>query len=111
DYSFTINDGSGPATIFVDKDTLIDVRQYSTGQDLVIIGFSGQFDPSPPYTEGYQVMPRRQSDIFIPDVTPPHVGDTEPIPGATNVSLYANVSAQFSEPMDASTITSASFLL
>lgn len=111
DYTFTIDDGSGPATVYVDRDTLIDLRTYSTGQELVIIGFSSQFDPSPPYTSGYQLQPRHQADVFIPDNLPPHVIDSEPVPGATNVSLYSDVSVQFDEPMDASTVTTATFIL
>jgi hypothetical protein len=41
------------------------------------------------------------------DNTPPTVVSTSPVDGATNVAVNATVTATFSEPMDAATITAA----
>lgn len=45
------------------------------------------------------------------DTTPPTVSSTTPANGATLVSLSSNVTAEFSEDMDSTTITSATFTL
>ena len=45
------------------------------------------------------------------DTTPPTVGSTTPASGATNVSTGTSVTATFSEPLDASTVTGTSFTL
>lgn len=45
------------------------------------------------------------------DVTPPTVLSTVPVNLATNVSVSANITANFSEAMNAATITAASFTL
>jgi hypothetical protein len=42
-----------------------------------------------------------------PDTTPPTVTTTSPLDGATNVAINTTVTATFSEPMDAATITAA----
>src|SRR5207237_5369916 len=44
-----------------------------------------------------------------PDTTPPSVIATAPAAGATGVSLAANVSATFSEPMNSATLTPQTF--
>ena len=49
--------------------------------------------------------------ITVPDVTPPTVSSTTPLAGATGIRLTSNVSAVFSEPMDAATITTATLFL
>ena len=46
-----------------------------------------------------------------PDTTPPTLSGVAPMDGVTNVALDANVGANFSEAMSASTITGASFTL
>ena len=45
------------------------------------------------------------------DTTPPTVTSTTPAPNATNVSTSASVTATFSEPLDASSVTGANFTL
>ena len=40
-----------------------------------------------------------------PDVTPPTVSSTSPVNNATTVSVAANISAVFNEPLDATTVT------
>jgi len=44
-----------------------------------------------------------------PDTTPPTVTITSPVHGATDVAVNAAVTATFDEPMDAATLTSATF--
>jgi methionine-rich copper-binding protein CopC len=45
------------------------------------------------------------------DTTPPTVTSTSPVNGATNVAIYARVSATFSEAMNSSTVTDSTFTL
>jgi hypothetical protein len=47
----------------------------------------------------------------VPDVTPPTVTAQSPGPGATGVAMNATVTATFSEVLDPSTVTSATFEL
>lgn len=51
------------------------------------------------------------SAITIPDVTPPTVTSATPAAGATGIATNATISVTFSEPMDVSTINSATFFL
>lgn len=101
DLPVTLNDGSGDVTVFVDKDTFIDMRGFVSGQQIRVIGFSGA------HTTGTQVMPRYQTDII--DLRPPTVTGTVPLDGATDVSLYKPISATFSRDMDPASITDTSF--
>ncbi len=102
DFSITINDGSGPVTVFIDRDTLIDMRDYTSGMQMRVIGFSGNYFTA-------QVMPRYQSDII--DLRPPTVVTTTPTDGAVDVNLYYPQTATFNKPMDADTLTNTTFLL
>jgi len=45
------------------------------------------------------------------DVTPPTVTSTSPMAGATGFVRTANITATFSEPMDAASVTSSTFVL
>ncbi len=58
-YSFLVNDGSGPAYIWVDSDTGVDVCTMGiTNTDYVrVVGFSTQFDNL------YEIKPRRPADV------------------------------------------------
>jgi len=47
----------------------------------------------------------------VPDTTPPTVTSTVPIDKAVNVLLNSKITATFSEPMNSSTITTATFML
>jgi hypothetical protein len=51
------------------------------------------------------------SDSFTVDTTAPTITSRDPASGATGVSINKTVTATFSEAMDASTITAASFTL
>src|SRR3990167_6354264 len=46
-----------------------------------------------------------------PDTTPPTVISTSPVNGATNVAINSAITATFSERMDASTITTVTFIV
>jgi uncharacterized protein YdeI (BOF family) len=104
DWSFTLNDGSGPVMVFVDKDTHIDMRAYTSPTPMTVIGFSGNYNAP-------QIMPRYQTDIIVPDNTPPLVTGTVPISDAAGVDLYRSISATFNEALNASTVNSSTFTL
>jgi hypothetical protein len=57
-----INDGSGPCNLRIDSDTDIDGQPTPAGK-IDIIGIVNQFDFALPYTDGYQLLPRRIADI------------------------------------------------
>ena len=57
-WTFTINDGSGQVAVFVDKDTQIDMRSYTSPAEMTVVGFSGNYNAP-------QIMPRMQSDIVV----------------------------------------------
>ena len=90
-FSFTINDGSGPVTVYVYKLTGIDMRSYTSGQRLRIIGISNAYNTP-------QIQPRVQADVI--DLTPPVVSSTIPSTGASDVSPHKPISATFNKPMD-----------
>ncbi len=92
-WSFTLNDGTGPMTVFVDKDTAIDMSGYTSPTVLTVRGFSGNYN-------GAQLMPRFQADIFA-DTTAPQVVSVMPAPGATDVPMTVAPSATFNEGMQA----------
>ncbi len=58
-YSFSVDDGSGAATIYVDRDTGVDVcaMGVQNGDTLVVAGFSTEFDGN------YQLKPRFPADV------------------------------------------------
>ncbi|HOU13610.1 MAG TPA: Ig-like domain-containing protein [Anaerolineae bacterium] len=103
DFTIYANDGSGAVQVFVDKDTRIDLRGYTSGQQLTIIGFVGNYNGT------RQIMPRYQSDIW--DMLPPEVTATYPAAGATDVYPYFPITATFSKALDAATVTTATFTL
>ena len=76
--SFTVDDGSGPAQVYVAPSTGIDTAAVAVGQTVTVVGFSGQFDPVPPFDTGYRVQPRFQNDV-----NPSGVGAVTPTPTST----------------------------
>jgi hypothetical protein len=60
--NLTIDDGSGPCTLRIDGDTDI-AGQPTPANAIDLIGIVNQFDSFPPYSEGYQLMPRRRADV------------------------------------------------
>ncbi len=59
-----VTDETGvPTTLRIDQDTDIDGTPPPE-EPFVAIGLGGQFDNSYPYTEGYQIQPRKLEDIY-----------------------------------------------
>jgi hypothetical protein len=61
-----VDDGSGEAQMFIDRDTDIDGSPEPTAP-FSAIGVGGQYDSTEPYTEGYQLTPRSLADITFDD--------------------------------------------
>ena len=62
--NITMNDGSGPCTLRIDGDTNISGTQKPSGL-VNVTGIVSQFDTSPPYNSGYQLLPRSLDDIEL----------------------------------------------
>lgn len=58
-----ISDGTGTTQMFVDGDTDIDGTAVP-GEPFTVMGIAGQFDATAPHTTGYQILPRRRTDIL-----------------------------------------------
>lgn len=63
--TFVIDDGSGPAQVYIAPGTGISTAGIAVGKAVTVVGFSGQFDPEPPFEEGYRVLPRFQNDVKL----------------------------------------------
>lgn len=64
--NITVDDGSGPATMRIDRDTDIDGSAAPTGP-FTVTGVGGQFDSSSPYDTGFQMRPRFLTDLVFDD--------------------------------------------
>ncbi len=64
-YNMIVWNGTVPITVYVYKSTGIDVSSFKKGDMLRITGIAGQYDHQAPYTDGYQVLPRFDSDIEV----------------------------------------------
>ncbi len=64
-FNLTMSNGNGEYNVRVDADTDIDHASFSVGQRYHVTGIGGQFDPSDPRTEGYQVGPRFMTDLEL----------------------------------------------
>ncbi len=62
DANLVIDDGSGPVTMRIDKDTNIDGTAAPNGP-FTITGIGDQYDTSLPYTTGWQIKPRSLADF------------------------------------------------
>ena len=51
-------------TMRIDSDTDIDGAMAAPSGNFDVIGCGGQYDPSSPYSSGYQILPRYQMDII-----------------------------------------------
>jgi hypothetical protein len=60
--NLTIDDGSGPVILRIDGDTDVD-GTASPDEPFTVVGIATQFDSSAPYDSGYQIIPRRRSDV------------------------------------------------
>ncbi len=64
-YNFTVLNGLAPIDVRVMDGTGIDVTKLKKGQVLKIRGIVSQYDQTPPYTSGYQIMPVTNEDVQI----------------------------------------------
>ena len=64
-WNFNVWNGSIDIAVHVSDDTGIDISEIHAGTRLIITGIGGQYDSEPPYTSGYQLLPRKQSDLVI----------------------------------------------
>jgi DNA/RNA endonuclease YhcR with UshA esterase domain len=62
-----------------------------------IVGVIVQFDNTPPFTSGYQILPRSPGDIRSAVMA---VASSTPADGASNVALQSPVSFTFTAPLD-----------
>lgn len=70
-YNFTVANGQAYATIRVESgsNVIIDsIMNMKRGEIWTITGICGQYDPYEPYTTGYQILPRRNSDLIKHDM-------------------------------------------
>lgn len=64
DGTVTINDGSGPCTLFIDRDTSLDDLGPPAQEPFSVRGLVQQLDDSFPYFESYRIVPRYADDVF-----------------------------------------------
>ncbi|OQX86403.1 hypothetical protein B6D60_06470, partial [candidate division KSB1 bacterium 4484_87] len=62
--NYVLTDATGSCEIRIDKDCEI-ANTNSPNGAFDVIGVISQYDPSEPYTEGYQLMPRFNDDIIF----------------------------------------------
>ena len=60
--NYNVTNGTDTFAIRIDRDTDVDGESILSGK-MDITGIGGQFDPSKPYTSGYQLLPRYKGDI------------------------------------------------
>lgn len=65
DSTITLSNGSSSIMVRIDSDTDIPGNiEFAVGDTLCyLIGIGGQYDPTQPFTEGYQLFPQRAFDI------------------------------------------------
>ena len=61
--NYSISDGTGTSEIRIDQDITEIVGTAIPSSTIDIIGVLSQYDPSPPHSTGYQLMPRKLVDI------------------------------------------------
>ncbi len=70
-YNFTIANGQAYATVRIESgsNVIIDsIMNMKQGEIWTITGICGQYDSYEPYTTGYQILPRRNSDLIKHDI-------------------------------------------
>ncbi len=71
-YTMEVWNGQVPVTVYIYPGTGIDVQQLAVGDVVRVFGVLGQYDSNPPYTSGYQILPRSSEDLTVlqlPDTT------------------------------------------
>ncbi|MEK7263398.1 MAG: T9SS type A sorting domain-containing protein, partial [Bacteroidota bacterium] len=89
-----ISDGTGSTIMYIDNDT--DLDNFPEPQyPLSVIGIASQYGNSqPPFTSGYQIIPRRRADIVAVG-SPLGFDLVSPEYGTTLQFIHGNHSAQF----------------
>ena len=64
DGTITVTDSTGTFTLFIDRDTDLGSLPVPEGQ-FDVVGVLSQHDATPPYTEGYQLVPRSHEDVIF----------------------------------------------
>jgi hypothetical protein len=64
DYGFYLDDGSGGIQVYQNY-TPIDYSKYKVGMYIRVQGVLLQYDRTLPFFEGYELVPRRESDIVV----------------------------------------------
>jgi hypothetical protein len=69
-YNFNVWNGDASIAVRVNGSTGISVAGIEPGARLFLTGIGGQYDSEPPYSTGYQLLPRYQDDIqfFNPSI-------------------------------------------
>ncbi len=70
-WNFSAWNGNALIAVRVNETTGIDVSGISPGTRLVMTGISGQYSSEPPYSTGYQLLPRYQQDLEVYDPSIP----------------------------------------
>jgi len=110
--TITINDGTEDADLWIDKDSEVN-GSPQPGDLFDVIGVLRQYDSSPPYNTGYEIVPRYVSDIisFAPrgyvtdiDQTTATISWITSIP-STSVVQYGETDAYGDEESDPAMVT------
>jgi hypothetical protein len=72
DWLLELSDGFTTLSIYRAFNDSVSFASYDIGDTLRITGILFQYDRSPPYLEGYELVPRFQSDIVRWEGTPVH---------------------------------------
>ena len=87
-YGFAFVVLGGPATLFIDKDTVHDDNGAPAESLFCVIGILTQADPAPPYVTDYRIMPRFVDDIF--QRVGVGVSELQPHEATTRTRLFQN---------------------
>lgn len=69
--AFQVWNGQIPINVYVYNNAGIDLSNIRVGKVVdTLIGIAGQYDPDPPYTSGYQFLPRVTEDISVVESLP-----------------------------------------
>jgi plastocyanin len=82
-FNVKISDGTNTFIMRIDNDVDLYSMPAPTFTTFNVTGLGGQFDPSSPFTEGYQLLPRYMEDLEeVVSVVDPEIG--------TNVEFFPN---------------------
>ncbi len=100
-FTVRINKGTDTIDLRIDNDCQWFNQPAPTGL-LDIIGLGGQFDPSVPRNSGYQLLPRRLSDIFVQGTTlkaffPVTSTGVSEGAGTSNIGINLNITSSTSK--------------